>query len=69
VLTANILNLSHAGSVAEVHFSNFLIHDYANFSRGLKRAGELTTKNLLIARSDIALHKQFLGHLFNGLND
>jgi hypothetical protein len=68
VLIANIAMFSNAGAIAELHFHNFLLHDFAMVSRGLRNKNDIMARTLLIVRSSIEVHKQLLGNLFRGLD-
>jgi hypothetical protein len=67
ILAANILNFSHSGPIAELLFSNVVIHELACISQGIKKEREVAMRRLLIARTDMTLHKQFLGNFFDGI--
>jgi hypothetical protein len=66
VFTANILNLSKAGTTGEIYFSNYLIHEFANNQKSLQPE-PLIIKHLLLFRSDLEFHKQFIGNLFDAI--
>lgn len=64
-VVANMLNFAHAGNVAELSFSNYIIHDLALARNG--QSNDLVSGRILVARSNLEIHKQLIGHLFHGL--
>jgi hypothetical protein len=65
VQVANVISLSYAGSVGEIGFVNFSLHDLAMVRRGV--LNEFYGRRSLITRSSLELHKQFIGNLYKGM--
>jgi hypothetical protein len=66
VVVANMLNLANAGQIGELVFSDYTIHDLAQASRAVLT--EIPTAKVLVARSSMNLHRQFLGHYFHEIS-